>query len=207
MLQIKQTLKAAILSIGTAILLITPAKASDIVVTPNFDASNQAAPPDTTDYEGVFYDESTTFPPSSITIGNFNFTIPTGDSVVGATISGTFGDVNEGVTALTDLFVLNGSIKVGECDLEADGVTFPPCAAGTIDGSLVPWSYTFNSADLSALASDFSSGSIDFTAVQNSAGAVVVGSPVLDIQITPEPSTIFTLGAGLFGVAAFRRRK
>jgi len=34
-----------------------------IIVAPIFDPSNQAAPPDTTDYEGNYYDFSSTFPP------------------------------------------------------------------------------------------------------------------------------------------------
>lgn len=175
---------------------------ADIIVTPTFDASNQAAPPDTTDYEGAFFDGTSA--PYDITIGAFDFTIPTGDVITGATISGTFGDVNIPVTALTDLFVDNGTINVAGCDdLSA------PCAAGTIDGSLVPWSHTFTSTELSDLSSDFAAGSIDFTAVQNSFGAVVVGSPTLDIQVaqTPEPSSLFTLAGGLLAIAAWRRRK
>ena len=177
---------------------------ADIVVAPTFNSSNQAQPPDTTDYEGIFYDFVSTFPPNPISIGAFTFTIPAGDYVTGATISGTFGDQNIPVTALTDLAVLHGTINVGGCDSTSD-----PCAAGTINGSLVPWSHTFDAAELTSLASDFAGGSIDFTAVQSSFGAVVVGTPSLDIQVeqTPEPSTIFTLAGGLLAFAAWRRRK
>jgi hypothetical protein len=167
-------------------------------------ASNQAQPPDTTDYEGVFYDFSSTFPPSSISIGTFNFTIPAGDYVTGATISGTFGDVNYSSSALTGLYVDDGNIEVGECDSYAD-----PCAVGTSDGSLVPWSHTFTGAELSSLASDFAAGSLDFTAVQNSFGSVIVGTPVLDLQAAvPEPSGMFVLAGGLLAtVVGLRRRK
>jgi hypothetical protein len=177
---------------------------ADLIVTPTFDSSNQAAPPDTSDYEGNFYDFFSTFPPPSITIGTFDFTIPTGDVVTGATISGTFGDVNLLVTAVTDLFVDGGTINVGSCASTSD-----PCAAGTLDDSLVPWSHTFTPTELSELASDFAAGSIDFTAVQSSFGSVVVGDPSLDIQLaqTPEPSSIFTLAGGLLAFAAWRRRK
>jgi hypothetical protein len=175
---------------------------ADIIVTPTFDSSNQAAPPDTTDYEGNFYDFSTTFPPDPITIGTFTFIIPTNDVVTGATISGTFGDQNIPVTAVTDLFV--DGIDVAGCDS-----TSAPCAAGTVDGSLVPWSYTFTATDLQNLSADFAGGSLDFTAVQDSFGAVVVGTPSLDIQVaqTPEPSSVFTLVGGLLAFAAWRRRK
>ncbi len=197
----KQTIAALILCAGAAIGLTTPARAGDILVTPTFDSSNQTAPPDTTDYEGNFYDG--TQAPYDLTIGTFDFTIPTGESVIGATISGTFGDQNGDTgTALADLFVLGGTIQVGECDLEADGVTYPPCAT-----SNEPWSYTFSSTDLGNLATDFSTGSLDFTAIQNGFGSLIVGDPTLDIQVTPEPASIFTLAGGLLAFAAFRRRK
>lgn len=202
-----KTTLTMIFSAALVLGLTHTAKAGDIIVTPTFDSSNQAAPPDTTDYEGIFYDGVDTFPPPGISIGTFHFTIPTGESVTGATISGTFGDVNIPVTALTDLYVLDGTIEVGECDLGSGG-TYPPCAAGTDDGSLVPWSYTFSATDLSNLAADFSDGSIDFTAIQISPfGAVVVGDPTLDIQVTPEPASIFTLAGGLLAFVALRRRK
>lgn len=185
------------------------AQASVIVVEPVFSGSNQAAPPDTTDYEGVFYDYSSTFPPASIAIGTFNFTIPANNIVTGATISGTFGDVNIPVTALTDLYVLNGAIEVGACDASDGGTVYPPCAVGTVDGSLVPWTYTFTSTDLNNMAADFSSGSLDFSAVQNGFGAVIVGTPALDISVAtiPEPGSIFILAGGLFALGALRRRK
>lgn len=182
-------------------------KADSILVTPTFSSSNQTAPPDTSDYEGIFYDFATTFPPPSISIGTFSFAIPAGEVVMGASISGTFGDVNLGTTALTDLFVMGGNIEVAECDATGGGTIFPPCATGTVDGSLVPWSYTFTSTDLSNLASNFSAGTLDFTAVQNGFGSVVVGTPVLDIQVSPEPGTIVTLAGGLLALAALRLRK
>jgi hypothetical protein len=177
---------------------------ADIIVPPNFASSNQAQPPDTTDYEGIFYDFVNTFPPNPISIGAFTFTIPAGDHVTGATISGTFGDQNVPVTALTDLAVLSGTIDVGGCDSTSD-----PCAAGAIDGSLVPWSHTFDVAELQDLAPDFAAGSLDFTAVQNSFGALIVGTPVLDIQVAPvpEPSYTFALAGGLLAVVGWSRRK
>ncbi len=178
------------LALGWAAL----AHADNIDAQLTFDPSNQAAPPDTTDYEGNFFDG--TAAPYDVTIGTFNFTLPAGDYIVGATISGTFGDQNIPVTALTDLFI--DGIKVAGCDSFTD-----PCAAGTIDGSLVPWSYTFTTAQLG----DFAGGSLNFTAVQNSFGSIIVGAPVLDIQAVPEPSSIFTLAGALVAFAAWRRRK
>ena len=198
-----RTVVAVLLSTVACLGVSATAKATSIVVSPTFAASNQAAFPDTTDYEGVFYDGVTMFPPSSIPIGTFNFTIPTGDNVVGGTISGTFGDVNYSTTTLTDLYVAGLSIEVASCDDFSD-----PCAAGTVDGSLVAWSYTFSATDLHNLAADFAAGSLDFTAVQNIPfGAVVVGTPILDLQAVPEPATLATLAGGLLALVALRRRK
>lgn len=178
------------------------AHAELVELTPTFSASNQAAPPDTTDYEGIFYDFSSTFPPSSIPIGTFSFTaIPPGDHIASATISGTFGDVNYGTTALTDLYA--GGIEVAECD--APGGVYPDCAVGTVDGSLVPWSYTFTDGSLTALAAELAAG-LDFTAVQNGFGSVVVGTPTLSLVLTPEPGSIVLLASAL-ALAAFRIRK
>jgi hypothetical protein len=190
-------------------LACAPLAQADLIVQPTFSASNTTPLPDTSDYEGVFYDFFSTFPPNPITIGTFSFVIPRGYDVTGGTISGTFGDVNEPTTALTDLYVLNGSIEVGECDTSGGGTIYPPCATGTVNGSLVPWSYTFDSIDLNHLVSDFSSGSLDFTAVQNGFGQVVVGTPNLDLQLAqvPEPASIFSLAGGLLAIAALRRRK
>lgn len=174
---------------------------ADVIVTPTFDPSNQAAPPDTTDYEGMFFDG--TAAPYNITIGTFQFTIPTGYDIVGATISGTFGDQNIPTTALTDLFVTgsSGNIEVAACDSFTD-----PCAAGAVNGLPVSWSYTFTASDLSALAPEFASGVIDFTAVQNSFGSTVVGTPVLSIDAVPEPAFIFPIAGGLLAMAVLGRR-
>jgi hypothetical protein len=193
---LKSTASALIISASLFATFSGVAKADDIIVTPTFDASNTS--PDTTDYEGPFFDGSAS--PYDLTIGTFHFSIPTGAEVTGGTISGTFGDANSNPgTALVDLFVLGGTIEVGECDSDGD-----PCAAGTLDGSLVPWSYTFDAAQLG----DFvSSGSLDFTAIQTGFGVTVVGTPTLDIQVTPEPASSFTLAGGLLAIAALRRRK
>lgn len=175
-----------------------------IVVNPIFDLSNQTQLPDTSDYESIPTDG--TAAPYALTIGAFNFTIPAGDTVYSATVFGTFGDVNYTSSALADLYVLNGTIKVGGCDLNQDG-SYPLCATNQDPSALVSWSYTFSSADLASLATDFAHGSIDFTGVQNSAGVTVIGTPTLDISTVPEPASIFAAAAGLLAFAAFRRRK
>lgn len=175
-----------------ALLAASGTARADIVATLNFDPSNQAAPPDTTDYEGNFFDGTSA--PYDITVGTFTWTIPVGESILGATISGTFGDVNLPGSALTDLFV-DGTISVGKCDDPS-----ALCATNQDPGSLVSWSQTLT-------ASELSGGSLTLTAVQNSLGQTVVGDPMLDIQVTPEPALIFPLTGGLLAIAFLRRRK
>ena len=52
---LKSIASAIIFSAALAVGFSVQAKA-DIVVGPNFDVSNQTAPPDTADYEGIYYD-------------------------------------------------------------------------------------------------------------------------------------------------------
>src|SRR5579883_300667 len=54
------------------------------------------------------------YPLAPATIGTFTFTIPNGAGVLGATISGTFGNNDDpgvtGITAISDFFVNSGGI-------------------------------------------------------------------------------------------------
>ena len=141
------------------------------------------------------------YPLAPVLIGDFTFSIPSGGSVVGGTISGTFGnnDVSP-ITAPSDYFIDNGVIEVASCD---DGLT----GAAACDSGSTPtaWTYTLTSSDLSNLAADFAAGSIDFSVVQNFAIAVQTGTTTLDLVVSPEPSMIFLICGGLAGIAFLRR--
>jgi hypothetical protein len=103
---------------------------------------------------------------------------------------------------LSDYFVANGAIQVAGCDSFTD-----PCFAGTASGAPDPWSYTFSQSDLTTLAPYFSGGSLDFSATQNSVGAVQTGPITLDLQVTPEPASFFfTCALCLAGIVALRLR-
>jgi hypothetical protein len=143
--------------------------------------------------------------PATTTLGDFTFAIPTGWTVVGGTISGTFGNTDvPGLTntaALSDYFVANGAIQVAGCDSFTD-----PCTAGTVSGAPDPWSYTFSQSDLTTLAPYFSAGSLDFSVTQNFVGEVNTGPVTLDLQITPEPASFFfTCVLCLAGIVLRRR--
>jgi hypothetical protein len=185
---VKLTIPAVLLA--TAVLgLAAPAKA-DIDISSTIPAS-----------DGTF----TFITPATSTLGDFTFTIPAGWTVVGATISGTFGNTDfpgvTNTTALSDYFVANGAIQVAGCDDFAN-----PCTAGTVSGAPDPWSYTFTQNDLSTLAPYFSAGSLDFSVTQSFVGAVNTGLTTLDVQITPEPASyVFTCALCLAGIALRRR--
>jgi hypothetical protein len=152
------------------------------------------------------FDQPFTFnTPAATTLGQFTFTIPNGLTVVGATISGTFGNNDvpgfTNVTALSDYFVANGAIQVAGCDSLTD-----PCTAGTVSGAPDPWSYTFTQSDLTTLAPYFAAGSLDFSVTQNFVGAVQTGPITLDMHVAPEPTSFFFTSALCLAGVALRRR-
>jgi hypothetical protein len=195
-----RTLTAAILSLGAAFLLTTPARASAILVTlPSYDSPNG-------------YDFVSTFPPAgSSTIGTFTFSIPAGWLVAGITISGTFGNGDSGTTALSDYYL---GYSGHETAVEVAGCDSIMANCYSNQNGPTAWTYTLTSANLSTLAPAITGGSLDFTytwdnntqfAFPNDLQYVYAGAPTLDIQVTPEPATLLMCFGGLAGIAALRR--
>jgi hypothetical protein len=202
----KQIVAIAVLCIGAALFLTTPAHATDVVATlPSYDSP-------------IGYDFSTTFPaPGSTTIGTFNFTIPAGASVAGITISGSFGNDDGTTTALSDYYLGfagdEEAVEVAACDnILAD------CYSAT-EGPTT-WTATLTQAEISVLATALANGSIDFGYTWDSdtppfqdffsptgydAQYVYAGAATLDITPTPEPETGLLWLTGLIGLAAFWR--
>jgi hypothetical protein len=197
----KRPFTAALLFLGAAFVLTIPAHATSIFVTlpSSYDSPNG-------------YDFVATFPPAgSTTIGTFTFSIPASVSILGITISGSFGNGDNGTTALSDYFLGFGgdetAVEVANCDsILAD------CYSN--QNGPTPWSYTLTSANLSTLAPAIGSGSLDFTytwdnntqfALLGDLQFVYAGAPTLDIQITPEPATVLICFGGLAMIATLRR--
>jgi hypothetical protein len=196
----KQKLTAAILSLGAAFVLTTPARAGTIFVNlPSYDSPNG-------------YDFVTTFPPGgSTTIGTFTFSIPAGGTVAGVTISGAFGNGDSGTTALSDYYLgFSGdetAVEVASCDS-----ILANCYSA--ENGPTPWTYTLTAGNLSTLASAIAGGSLDFTYTWDNntqfafAGYdqyVYAGASTLDIQVTPEPATVLMCFGGLALIATLRR--
>jgi hypothetical protein len=160
------------------------------------------------------YDFSSTFPPSgSTTIGTYTFAPENGlpDAI---TISGTFGNGDVPVTALSDYYLGfagdETAVEVAACDsISAD------CYSGQ-EGPYA-WTATLTQEEIADLAPGLAGGSLDFTytwgnspAIQDAFSPtgfddqyVYAGATTLDIA--PEPATLLFCFSGLAGLAAFRR--
>ena len=196
----KQTLTAAILSLGAAFVLTIPAHAGTILVNlPSYDSPNG-------------YDFVTTFPPAgSTTDGTFTFSIPAADLVTGITISGTFGNGDNATTALSDYYLgYSGhetAVEVAACDS-----ILANCYSN--QNGPTAWSYTLTAANLTTLAPAITAGSLDFTytwdnntqfAFPGDLQYVYAGPATLAVTATPEPATMLLCCGGLALIAGLRR--
>jgi hypothetical protein len=149
------------------------------------------------------FNPSDYLPATQIPIGDFDFTVPNGLTVIGGTVSGTFGNTDVyPSSAPSDLYIDNGTIEVAECD---DADTLEATCSSSATQTPTAWSYTFSSNDLTALSSEIAAGDIDFFVVQTDGVAVQTGTTTLDLVLSPEPSTIYIFCGGLAGIILLRR--
>ena len=155
------------------------------------------------EYNGPFEDPSDSsimYPLGSVLIGNFSFSIPTNQKLIGATVFGTFGNLDSENTTALSTYAVNG-ITVANCASTND-----PCFSNDISLTPVAWTYKFTTAQLASLTGN----TVNFSVIQNGAFSVQTGITELDLTTasTPEPGTLVLFGtAGLSLLAAFRRTR
>ena len=141
--------------------------------------------------------------PTALDIGTVNFTIPPGERVASARISGFWGSTDVPASTAGVDILLDG-IVVAQCVKPA-----PDCWVDA--SSQRPWSYTFAKQDLPKLAD----GTATLTAVQTSEISVRLGLTTLVIETEPAdrvptlstlPLLALAAGLALAGGLAARRR-
>jgi hypothetical protein len=135
------------------------------------------------------------FPLPSLHVGDFNFAIPPGESIIAATLRGQWGNCANPTTAHNKLYL--DSLLVADTHLAS------PDPYGN---SYVPWAYTFSSF------STLQDGQASFDVVQWSEWVVRLGTTTLTIQTAPmpEPSAVLVwslVGAVGMALGFWRCRK
>lgn len=134
------------------------------------------------------------FYPATESAGTFMYTVPVGDRILSATVSGTLGNETVPNTAVMDVFV--DGIMVTSCPSMAS-----PCWEGTVP---LPWSYSFAPSEFQMLMD----GMAELTVNQTDCCTARLGGSTLIIETgaIPEPSTYLLFGAGLGGIILLRRQ-
>jgi len=138
------------------------------------------------EFNGSSFSSDEPFPQPPVNIGIFSYTIPTGEEIVSAVISGTFGNSVVPNSSGLNLFV--DSFQVASC------ARFDPlCYFGSIP---TPWSFSFPASAFSFLTDN--SMTLTATATQTSEFVIRLGETRLTIETAPiasvpEPTSVLAL--------------
>lgn len=130
------------------------------------------------------------------TIGTFSFSVPAGQLVTGATISGFFGNTWASSTAAQEIYA--DGILVATCVYDAD-------CWNNVDNPL-PWSHTFTGSELGI----FGDGSVKLEDLQTDCCVIRLGETTLVVTTAaavPEPETYALMLGGLAVLAWAARRR
>lgn len=118
------------------------------------------------EFNGIYHAGGDPYPLPAVPVGTFSYTIPPGERVVSATLSGTFG--NSSIPNSAAVQVLADGLQVAECLYQDTCWTSPSPTA---------WDFIIPSSDLTKLQD----GSLVLTAVQTSEYTIRLGEAVLTI--------------------------
>lgn len=182
--------------IAAAVLFAAAASSQAATITGTVDTSAASSPTnqsaDGTTYFNAPY--SGAFPAPAVTVGEFDFAVPAGSFVSGATVSGDFGsDALGSGTAEVDLFL--NAVEVASCDAGC---------ANASQSADVAWSFTFTPAELAS----FANGTAVLTAVQQGVSQIVLDptTVTLDVTAVPEPGSL-PMMLGVLPLIAFGLRR
>ena len=137
------------------------------------------------------FDGEPPFPTEERTVGIFTYAVPLHESIVSASVSGTFGNSTVSSSAPFEMFV--DGVFLGECL-----ITSPCYQKGLVD-------FSFDAPNLS----DLMDGSLTLSIVQTDQYFIRLGETTLTIETTPTPipAAAWLFGSGLLGLVGIARRK
>lgn len=139
--------------------------------------------------------------PLTMTVGEFDFSVPSGQAITAGSFSGNFGsNVLASGTSQAKLFV--------------DGVQLALCGAtceAASQSNDVAWTYSLTASDLMTLSTNplWEAGKAVITASQLSASQVVLDPTTVNLTLTavPIPAAVFLLMSALAPLFGFARLK
>lgn len=147
------------------------------------------------DYSSGFAESG--FPLDLGVIGRFEFELPPGATILGASFSGTHGNVDYAFSTAGYQVSLDGGLPITVCVFEA--------ASCWNDGAeLRPFSFSIGMSEWGQLTD----GQVELRITMTSGNFVRLGTPTLTIDYVPaipEPGAGLLMALGLAGVAASRR--
>jgi hypothetical protein len=137
------------------------------------------------------FDGEPSFPTAEQIVGVFSYAVPIHESIVSASVSGTFGNSTVSSSAPVEMFV--DGVFLGECL-----ITSPCYQVGLVD-------FSFDVPNLG----DLMDGSLTLSIVQTNQYFTRLGVTTLTIETTPTPipATAWLFGSGLLGLVGIARRK
>ena len=183
-----------------AILAASAAQASTISGTVNTGGTG-SNPANFSGDTVTFLSAPSNAPFPTMTVGEFDFTVPSGQAVTAGSFNGDFGsNVLASGTSQAELFV--DGVQLAHCDAACEAAS---------NSNDVAWLYSLTATDLTLLSTNslWESGRAVITASQLSASQVVLDPTSVNLTVTPVPipPAFFLFASALAPLFGFARRK